>query len=152
MAKRLATLFWIVTLIAIVFFATAGCASVSTLSSPASSLNQEEQIQKLLIGTWYGYIKDTPRARISYNTPTLQIFRVEKTMEKWSIALSWNGKGISDAELTINSSMIRIEFIESYGNLLISHDLTFYENRRFVGKIWYGSRSYNPAEVILNKI
>jgi len=140
--------YWFVLLIAAL---AARCASAAVVVPYPITENQEERVQKLLVGTWNGYIKDTSRARISYNTPTLQIFRVEKTLGKWSAALSWNGKWISDVELTINGSMIRIEFIEQYANLLIHHELTLY-GRHLVGKIWYGSRSYNPAEVILNKI
>lgn len=136
---------WIVLLIATL---TAGCASASTLSFPDE--NQGKRAQEILVGTWNGYVTHS-RERIDYNTPTLQIFRVERTNGGWAINLSWNGKRV-DAELTVNNTMVMVEFIELYANLLIHHSLVLYGERRMVGKIWYGTRTYTPAEVILEKI
>ncbi len=144
--------YWIVLLTAVL---AAGCASVSMPTSSTSSpaLNQEEQISKLLIGTWNGYIRH-PRVVIGYNMPTLQIFGVgvKKTAEGgWFIDLSLNYKRIDGAELTVNT-VIRIEFIERYGNILIHHDLVLDGDRRLVGKIWYGTRQFTPAEVTFDKV
>lgn len=132
----------------------AGCASTS-ITSYLPAANQEEWVSKILVGTWNGYIKSINNATISYNTPTLQIFWVERTPEgKWSIALSLNGKRIDMVELDVNNTMVRMEFFELYENLMIHHSLVLYGKRRLVGKIWYKLRYPNPsgAEVTFDKI
>lgn len=150
---------WIVLSIIVAVLA-AGCASVPATAaptlnpSPTSSGNQEERLQKLLVGTWNGYIKSTSNVIISYNTPTMQIFRVKRTPEgKWSVALSLNGKKIDTAELIVNDVVVMVEFTELYANLLIHHSLVLYGERRLAGKIWYKLRYPNPsgAEVTFEK-
>ena len=130
----------------------AGCTSVSV---PSYSLlgNLEEHVQKILSGTyWNGYIRH-PREVIGYNTPALQIFRVKKNAEGgWFIDLSLNYKRIDGAELTVSDTVIGIEFTERYGNLLIHHSLVLDGDRRLVGKIWYGTRQFTPAEVTFDKV
>ncbi|OGD24751.1 hypothetical protein A2819_00750 [Candidatus Azambacteria bacterium RIFCSPHIGHO2_01_FULL_40_24] len=126
-----------------------GCTSVVYKNN--MTVIDAKEAERLLIGTWNGYITHS-RAHVIPNT-TLQIFQVEKTIEgNWSIALSLNGKWINAAELTINESVIRLEFIEHYANLLIFHDLVLYNDRHLIGRIWYGTRSYTPAEVTFEKI
>ena len=130
----------------------AGCASASATFTP---INQEKWVQKTLTGTWNGYIKDTPYARVGYNTPKLQIFGVERTVNGgWFIDLYLNGRKIIDAaELTVYKNNVIIEFIEHYSNIVIFYRLVLdNSNHRLVGHIWFKTRSFRPHEITFDKV
>lgn len=139
MARYLATPFWIALLTAIVIFAVIGCASA----------NQEEQIQKLLVGTWQGYAKDNPWARIDYRDRTLIIYRIRKEQNGWMVNANLNGESLEYINLYIYNDTVVLEMMDRYGGFYV---LGPYQNTHLLGKVYYGSKAGIGHDVVLEKI
>lgn len=151
MAKYLATFFWVALLIiAIVIFTIIGCASAPAIPNIASSdENQEERIQKLLIGTWDGYAKDNPWARIDYRDRTLIIYRIRKEQNGWTVNASLNWESLEYIKLNIYKDTITLEMMDRYGGFYV---LGPYQNTHLLGKVYYGSKAGIGHDIVLEKI
>ncbi len=138
--------YWSVLLIATL---TVGCASASVPSFTATGENQEERIQKLLIGTWGGYVKDNGWARIDYRDRTLVIYRIRKEQNNWTINASLNWESLEYIKLYIYNDTITLEIMDRYGGF---YALGPYQNTHILGKVYYGYRTGIGHDVVLEKI
>ena len=143
---------------------SAGC-SGTTISAHTTSKNFEnqiapiarttEEIEQLLVGSWYGYIKSTIWTHIAYNKPTLRILRVRNGDDGWTADVLLNRKRPSRVTLDIHPNGISMEILEIYGNLLIWYNLNFsiYGNEKYLeGGVTYGKKSFTPAGISFQKM
>lgn len=138
--------YWTVLLIMI--FA-AGCASASVPYFPSE--NQEEQIQKLLVGTWAGSISDSAWYRMKNGNVTLRIYEVRKEPNGWKVGAIINWKPLEYIELYVNRGTVRLKIMDRYGGLFT---LDLYRNTHLVGNVIYdrGHWLADPHNVVLEKI
>ena len=140
--------YWIAPLIVVLM---AGCASASTPSYLLSE-NQEEWIQKTLIGTWNGWIKDTRNARIVNNDVTLKIYKVRKEQDGWTANALVNWQSPEYTKLNVYNGTVTLEIMDRYGGLFT---LELYQNTHFLGKVGYERGAWNlnvRNDIVLKKI
>lgn len=139
--------YWMVFLIAVL---AAGCASASTYSLNPSA-NQEEQIQKLLVGTWKGYLKDNPWVRISYVDRTLVIYRIRKEQSSWMVNASLNRRSLEYINLYVDNGTITLKMMDRDGGFYV---LTLYHDTHLLGHVAYEKRTIGPfsQEVMLKRV
>ena len=123
-----------------------GCASAPT--SPTG--NQEERVQKLLTGTWEGYVKDHPWVRIDYRDRTLVISGIRKEQNVWTVDANLNWEALEYAKLHVYGDAVTLEMMDRYGGL---YTLAPYRDTHLLGKVGYGRGKWpTKNEVILKKI
>lgn len=127
-----------------------GCASTSN-SSYIPSENQEERVQKLLVGTWEGYVKDTRHARLVNRDRTLEIYGIRKEQNGWVVNANLNWKSPEYIKLYVYNDTVTLEIMDRYDGL---YTLTPYQNTHLLGHLGY-DRGKWPAvtqnEVVLKK-
>ncbi len=129
----------------------AGCASTSVPISSFPAENQEERVQKLLVGTWNGYVKDTRYARIENNDLTLEIYKVRKEQNGWTIGATINWRSPEYIKLNIYNDTVTIEMMDRYGGL---YTLTPYQNH-LLGHLGYDRGKWptiSHHDVVLEKV
>lgn len=139
---------WIV--LSLILTLAAGCASVSATST-ISSENQEEQIQKLLIGTWVGNIGDTPWYRVINSGVMLQISGIRREKQNWIVDATINRRQPEYATIAVYNGAVRLEMMARYGGLFT---LDLYRDGYLVGNVIYdrGRWLVDPHNVVLRKI
>ena len=127
----------------------AGCASAAIYTS--SKNQQEEQIQKLLVGTWYGYIKDSTWYKMNNRDIALQIYEVRKEQNGLTISANLNWQSLEYIKIYIDDNSVTLEMLDYYGGL---YTLTLYQNTHLVGNVIYdrGFWKADPHDVVLRKI
>lgn len=143
-------------LFALLIVLSSGCASASVSASYSSLTqeSQEQQIKKLLTGTWKGYVKDTNWYRIGTNDrdKTLVLSGIRKEQDgDWRVSVTLNWQSPEYATLNIYGRTVTLEIMDRYGGLYI---LTTYSDTHLVGRLGY-ERGRWPVishhEVILKK-
>lgn len=139
--------YWIVLLIVIL---AAGCASASISSYPSSE-NQEEWVQKTLIGTWKGWIKDTTWSHIYNWGVTLQIYEIRKEQNSWTIKAFLDGKPPEYIKFYIlYDDSIMLEIKDRYDGI---YTLKPWQDTHLMGMVGWGMwKRIDPHEVIFEKI
>lgn len=128
----------------------AGCASAFTPSYLPSE-NQEEQVQELLIGTWSGYIKDTPWYRMINPDVMLRIFETRKEQNGWAINANLNWQSLEYINFYVYNNTVMLKMMDRYGGL---YTLELYRNTHLLGNVIYdrGRWLADPHDVVLEKI
>ncbi len=125
-----------------------GCASVPAYHFPTE--NQEERVQKLLTGTWGGYVKDNPWVHIENNDVTLDIYNVRKEQNGWTANATVNWQSPEYIKLNIHNDAVTIEVMDRYGGL---YTLSPYRDTHLLGKVGYERGKWpTKNEIILKKI
>lgn len=132
----------------------AGCTSVSAPYASPPSGGQEQKIQKLLVGTWKGYVKDSNWYRIGKDNrdKTLVISRVLKENDSWTVSLTVNRQSPEYATLYVYDRTIILEVMDRYGGLYV---LEPYSNTHLLGRLGYDRGRWPTTthnEVTLEKI
>lgn len=139
---------WAVLLL-IIALAT-GCASVNNITT---SKNQEERIQKLLIGTWEGYIKDTSYwYKLVNRDLTLRIFEIRKEKDVWTVKADLNRRSLEYIKLQVYNNVVILEMLDKHGGLFT---LEPYNDTHLLGNMSYGWGAFktgDPRGVFLKKL
>ena len=126
----------------------AGCASVAAFYPYQL---EEEQIKKLLIGNWDGYIRRENSWVYFVNVDlTLRIFEISKERDGyWKINAVLNHQSLEYIELYIYNNTITIKMLSSSGGLFT---LSPYGNTHLLGSVSYERGRWTPHNVVLKKI
>lgn len=124
----------------------AGCASARIT---VSSVNQEGQIQKLLTGTWEGYIKDTHYTHIVNHDRTLVIYGIQKEQNGWTIDGTLNGESLEYIKLNVYGDTVMLEMMDNYGGL---YNLELYKDTHLLGTVDYDRGAWRLKSTVSNEV
>ena len=127
-----------------------GCAGRQTHGRPT------ENVSDIINGSWSGYIQDNPYTHLGFRTPKLDISILPKEDGGWNTNILLNRKTPAQTSTDVYNGGVSIEIMEvsTHSNLIIWYKLNLTKiNGEYylVGGVYFGTKSYTPAQVTFKK-